>query len=39
VEPIGFAELAAVPVILHHDESNDGNQQYENQAHVLIPPL
>ena len=32
-------EFAAVPHALDHAERNRGDQQYENQAHVLVPPL
>jgi hypothetical protein len=36
--PTGVAELAVMSVTLHHDESNDGDQHYQQQAHILSPP-
>jgi hypothetical protein len=32
-------ELAAVPDTLDHAERDRSDDEYENQAHVLVPPL
>jgi hypothetical protein len=36
--PTGVTELAVVPVTLHDGEGNDGDQHYQQQAHILSPP-
>ncbi len=36
--PTGVAELAVMAVTLHHGEGNDGDQHYQQQAHILSPP-
>jgi hypothetical protein len=28
-----------MPIALDHAKRDDGDQKYENQAHVLVPPL